>query len=179
MPHLHIPLQSGSDRILKLMKRRYISNFYYNRIKSIKNKIPNISIGVDVIVGFPTETDDDFNQTYDFLNKLEVAYLHVFTYSERENTIGIEIEPKVPKDVRRIRSKKLRTLSEYLKSEFIIKNMNVNHTILVEGIDHNEGHGYTENYIKVKVDNINTSVNDLVNVKPLTESNQYIKGQRI
>ena len=179
MPHLHIPLQSGSDRILKLMKRRYNSNFYYNRIKSIKNKIPNISIGVDVIVGFPTETDDDFNQTYDFLNKLEVAYLHVFTYSERENTIGIEIEPKVPKDVRRIRSKKLRTLSEYLKSEFIIKNMNVNHTILVEGIDHNEGHGYTENYIKVKVDNINTSVNDLVNVKPLTESNQYIKGQRI
>ena len=179
MPHLHIPLQSGSDRVLKLMKRRYNSDFYYNRIKSIKNKIPNISIGVDVIVGFPTETDDDFNKTYDFLSKLEVSYLHVFTYSERENTIGIELNPKVSKEIKRIRSKKLRALSEYLKSEFIIKNMNVNHTILIEGIDQNEGHGYTENYIKVKVDNINTSINDLVHVKPVTESDQHIKGQRI
>ena len=179
MPHLHIPLQSGSDRILKLMKRRYNSDFYYNKIKIVKNKIPNISIGVDVIVGFPTETDDDFNQTYNFLSKLEVAYLHVFTYSERENTIGMKIEPKVSQDIRNKRSKKLRKLSDYLKSKFIIKNMHRNHTILVEGIDAQEVHGYTENYIRVKVDNNDTNINELVHIKPIMEFNKYIKGQRI
>jgi threonylcarbamoyladenosine tRNA methylthiotransferase MtaB len=181
MPHLHIPLQSGSDRILKLMKRRYTRNFYYNKIKKIKNKIPNISIGVDVIVGFPTETDDDFNQTYKLLSELEVAYLHVFMYSERENTMGIDIEPKVPQDTRNKRSKKLRELSDYLKSKFIIKNMDRSHTILIEGIDAQESHGYTENYIKVKVDNNNISINELVHVKPIMimESSKHIKGQRI
>ena len=179
MPHLHIPLQSGSDRILKLMKRRYSRDFYYNKIKKIKNKIPNISIGVDVIVGFPTETNEDFNQTYKLLSELEVAYLHVFTYSERENTMGMRMEPKVPQDTRNKRSKKLRELSDYLKSKFIIKNMNKNHTILIEGIDAQEGHGYTENYIKVKVDNNNTSINELVHVKPIMESSKHIKGQRI
>ena len=179
MPHLHIPLQSGSDRILKLMKRRYSRDFYYNKIKKIKNKIPNISIGVDVIVGFPTETNEDFNQTYKLLSELEVAYLHVFTYSERENTMGMNMEPKVSQDTRNKRSKKLRELSDYLKSKFIIKNMNKNHTILIEGIDAQEGHGYTENYIKVKIDNYNTSINELVHVKPIMESSKHIKGQRI
>jgi len=182
MPHLHIPLQSGSDRILKLMKRRYSKNFYYNKIKKIKNKIPNISIGVDVIVGFPTETDADFNQTYKLLSELEVAHLHVFTYSERENTMGMDIEPKVPQDTRNKRGKKLRELSDFLKSKFIIKNMNRSHTILIEGIDAQESHGYTENYIKVKVDNNNnTIINQLVHVKPIMimESSKHIKGQRI
>jgi threonylcarbamoyladenosine tRNA methylthiotransferase MtaB len=179
MPHLHIPLQSGSDRILKLMKRRYSRDFYYNKIKKIKNKIPNISIGVDVIVGFPTETNEDFNQTYKLLSELEVAYLHVFTYSERENTMGMNMEPKVSQDTRNKRSKKLRELSDYLKSKFIIKNMNKNHTILIEGIDAQEGHGYTENYIMVKIDNNNTSINELVQVKPIMESSKHIKGQRI
>ena len=179
MPHLHIPLQSGSDRILKLMKRRYSRDFYYNKVKKIKNKIPNISIGVDVIVGFPTETNEDFNQTYKLLSELEVAYLHVFTYSERENTMGMNMEPKVSQDTRNKRSKKLRELSDYLKSKFIIKNMNKNHTILIEGIDAQEGHGYTENYIKVKIDNYNTSINELVHVKPIKESSKHIKGQRI
>ena len=179
MPHLHIPLQSGSDRILKLMKRRYSRDFYYNKIKKIKNKIPNISIGVDVIVGFPTETNEDFNQTYKLLSELEVAYLHVFTYSERENTMGMNMEPKVSQDTRNKRSKKLRELSDYLKSKFIINNMNKNHTILIEGIDAQEGHGYTENYIKVKIDNYNTSINELVHVKPIMESSKHIKGQRI
>jgi len=179
MPHLHIPLQSGSDRILKLMKRRYSRDFYYNKVKKIKNKIPNISIGVDVIVGFPTETNEDFNLTYKLLSELEVAYLHVFTYSERENTMGMNMEPKVSQDTRNKRSKKLRELSDYLKSKFIIKNMNKNHTILIEGIDAQEGHGYTENYIKVKIDNYNTSINELVHVKPIMESSKHIKGQRI
>ena len=132
MPHFHIPLQSGSDRILKLMKRKYNVRFYSNKINKIKSIIPNASIGVDVIVGFPTETDDEFNETYNLLSDLEVSYLHVFTYSERENTIAINLKPKVAQEVRNTRSKKLRALSEYLKSQFIIKNMNTNHTILVE-----------------------------------------------
>ncbi len=132
MPHLHIPLQSGSDRILKLMSRKYNSRFYSNKIKKIKSKIPNIAIGVDVIVGFPSETDDDFDETYKLLSDLEVSYLHVFTYSERENTTGISLPSKVPQEIRNKRSKSLRALSDYLKSQFIINNMSVNHTVLIE-----------------------------------------------
>ena len=177
MPHLHIPLQSGSDRILKLMSRKYNSRFYSNKIKKIKSKIPNIAIGVDVIVGFPSETDDDFNETYKLLSDLEVSYLHVFTYSERENTTGISLPSKVPQDIRNKRSKKLRALSDYLKSQFIINNMSVNHTVLIEGIDDNELHGYTENYIKVRVDSRGEEVNDLVSVQPVKGSYDSIKGK--
>ena len=176
MPHLHIPLQSGSDRILKLMRRKYNSRFYSNKIKKIKSKIPNIAIGVDVIVGFPSETDDDFNETYKLLSDLEVSYLHVFTYSERENTIGADLPSKVSQEIRNKRSKKLRALSDYLKSQFIIKNMSINHTILIEGINEEEVHGYTENYIKVRVDNKDKKVNDLVSVQPVQESFNSIKG---
>jgi len=177
MPHLHIPLQSGSDRILRLMKRKYNTRFYINKINKIKIKIPNIAIGVDVIVGFPTESDSDFIKTYELLNDLEASYLHVFTYSERDNTVGAGISPKVPQVTRNKRSKKLRRLSDYLKSQFIIKNMAVNHTILVEGIDNKELHGYTENYIKVRVDSSNMKVNDLVHVRPVEESHDFIKGK--
>ena len=177
MPHLHIPLQSGSDRILKLMSRKYNSRFYSNKIKKIKSKIPNIAIGVDVIVGFPSETDDDFNETYKLLSDLEVSYLHVFTYSERENTRGISLPSKVPQDIRNKRSKKLRALSDYLKSQFIINNMSVNHTVLIEGIDDKELHGYTENYIKVRVDSRGEEVNDLVSVQPVKGSYDSIKGK--
>ena len=177
MPHLHIPLQSGSDRILKLMSRKYNSRFYSNKIKKIKSKIPNIAIGVDVIVGFPSETDDDFNETYKLLSNLEVSYLHVFTYSERENTTGISLPSKVPQDIRNKRSKKLRALSDYLKSQFIINNMSVNHTVLIEGIDDKELHGYTENYIKVRVDSRGEEVNDLVSVQPVKGSYDSIKGK--
>ena len=115
MPHLHIPLQSGSNRILKLMKRRYSREFYADKINLIKKKIPNVSIGVDVITGFPTESEEDFMQTYNLLNELGVSYLHVFTYSERENTLGFVMEPKVPQKIRNERSKKLRALSDILK----------------------------------------------------------------
>ena len=179
MPHFHIPLQSGSDRILKLMKRKYNVRFYSNKINKIKSIIPNASIGVDVIVGFPTETDDEFNQTYNLLSDLEVSYLHVFTYSERENTIAINLKPKVAQEVRNIRSKKLRALSEYLKSQFIIKNMNTNHTILVEGVHDNVLHGYTENYIKFHVNSNRMKINDLVNVKPLDSSYGTITGKTV
>ena len=179
MPHFHIPLQSGSDRILKLMKRKYNVRFYSNKINKIKSIIPNASIGVDVIVGFPTETDDEFNETYNLLSDLEVSYLHVFTYSERENTIAINLKPKVVQEVRNIRSKKLRALSEYLKSQFIIKNMNTNHTILVEGVHDNVLHGYTENYIKFHVNSNQMKINDLVNVKPLDSSYGTITGKTV
>jgi len=179
MPHFHIPLQSGSDRILKLMKRKYNVRFYSNKINKIKSIIPNASIGVDVIVGFPTETDDEFNETYNLLSDLEVSYLHVFTYSERENTIAINLKPKVAQEVRNTRSKKLRALSEYLKSQFIIKNMNTNHTILVEGVHDNVLHGYTENYIKFHVNSNRMKINDLVNVKPLDSSYGTITGKTV
>jgi len=179
MPHFHIPLQSGSDRILKLMKRKYNVRFYSNKINKIKSIIPNASIGVDVIVGFPTETDDEFNETYNLLSDLEVSYLHVFTYSERENTIAINLKPKVAQEVRNTRSKKLRALSEYLKSQFIIKNMNTNHTILVEGVHDNVLHGYTENYIKFHVNSNQMKINDLVNVKPLDSSYGTITGKTV
>lgn len=177
MPHLHIPLQSGSDRILKLMSRKYNSRFYSNKIKKIKSKIPNIAIGVDVIVGFPSETDDDFDETYKLLSDLEVSYLHVFTYSERENTTGISLPSKVPQEIRNKRSKSLRALSDYLKSQFIINNMSVNHTVLIEGIDDKELHGYTENYIKVRVDSRGEEINDLVSVQPVKGSYDSIKGK--
>ena len=179
MPHLHIPLQSGSDRILKLMKRRYNTRFYTNKIKKIKSVIPNISIGVDVIVGFPSETDDEFNETYNLLSDLEVSYLHVFTYSERDNTYAAKLEPKVSQSIRNKRSKKLRLLSQYLKSQFIIKNMDLNHTILVEGIDENKLHGYTENYIKFHINSDKMNINDLVNVRPIESSYESIIGQKI
>ena len=179
MPHLHIPLQSGSDRILRLMKRRYNVRFYSNKIKKIKSIIPNVAIGVDVIVGFPTETNDEFNETYNLLSDLEVSYLHVFTYSERENTYAAGLDLKIPQKVRNERSKKLRLLSEYLKSQFIIKNMDTNHTILVEGVDDNELHGYTENYIKFHVNSNRIKINDLVSVKPVDSSYGTIIGKTV
>ena len=111
VPHFHIPLQSGSDRILKSMKRRYLTPLYRERVEWIKNKMPEACIGVDVIVGYPGETEEDFLATYHFLNELPVSYLHVFTYSERPNTEAIRLDGIIPNDVRAKRSKMLRALS--------------------------------------------------------------------
>ena len=179
MPHLHIPLQSGSDRILKLMKRRYSKDFYLNKICLLKKKIPNISIGVDVITGFPSETEEDFRETYNLVSNLEVSYLHVFTYSERENTLGFFMEDKVPQHIRNKRSKKLRMLSDILKAKFIIKNMNRHHQVLIENRDQEIVHGYTENYIKVKIKNSNLKINQLVSVKPTYKFEDHIEGNAI
>lgn len=176
MPHLHIPLQSGSNRILKLMKRRYTKEFYEDKINLIKRKIPNISIGVDVITGFPTETEEDFLETYNLLNRLEVSYLHVFTYSERENTLGASLESKVPQKIRNERSKRLRALSDVLKSKFIINNMDKSHKVLIESKDDEIVHGYTENYIKVKIMNKNLNINQLVSVKPIDQYLDHMVG---
>ncbi len=151
VPHFHIPLQSGSDKILKLMRRRYLSNLYIDRVARINKAMPHACIGVDVIVGFPGETDEDFLETYHFLNELNISYLHVFTYSERDNTLAAGMEGAVPKNVRAKRSKMLRGLSAKKRRAFYESQLGSTRTVLFEG-ENKAGyiHGFTENYVKVK-----------------------------
>ncbi len=151
VPHFHIPLQSGSNEILKLMRRRYMRELYVDRVSKIKTVMPHACIGVDVIVGFPGETDDRFLETYNFLNELEISYLHVFTYSERDNTVAANLEGVVPKNVRSKRSKMLRGLSAKKRRAFYESQIGSLRTVLFEG-ENKEGyiHGFTENYVKVK-----------------------------
>ena len=151
VPHFHIPLQSGSDEILKLMSRRYMTDLYIERVTKIREVMPHACIGVDVIVGFPGETDEHFLETYNFLNELDISYLHVFTYSERDNTAAVLMENVVPKNVRSKRSKMLRGLSVKKRRAFYESDLGNSRTVLFEG-ENKEGyiHGFTENYIKVK-----------------------------
>lgn len=152
MPHFHIPLQSGSNKILKMMRRKYLKELYAERVARIKEKMPHACIGVDVIVGFPGETDEDFMETYRFLNELPVSYLHVFTYSERPNTTAIKLENPVSKEKRSERSKMLHILSDKKKRFFYEQFLDEKAKVLLEAEQH-EGflNGFTENYIKVKV----------------------------
>ena len=151
VPHFHIPLQSGSDKILKKMKRRYLKKDYENRINHIKKIMPHCCIGVDVIVGFPGETNDDFIETYNFLNKLNISYLHVFSYSERDNTLASKMKGVVPKDVRNKRSKMLRILSAKKRRNFYESEIGSKRNVLFENENKNGFmFGYTENYLKVK-----------------------------
>ena len=149
--HFHIPLQSGSDKILKLMKRRYLKNLYVSRINKIKELMPDCCVGVDVIVGFPGETEEDFNETYEFLKALNISYLHVFSYSERDNTESLKINHKIPKKTRAIRSQILRKLSDKKKMNFYESNINQIRPVLFESKNY-DGYiyGYTDNYIRVK-----------------------------
>ncbi len=155
VPHFHIPLQSGSNKILKLMRRRYMRELYVERVNKIKSLMPNCCIGVDVIVGFPDETDEDFLDTYNFLNELDISYLHVFTYSERENTYAADISKEnlavvVPAHTRAERSKMLHILSEKKRRKFYEENLNKTATVLFEkSIENNLMEGFTENYIRV------------------------------
>lgn len=151
VPHFHIPLQSGSNEVLKAMRRRYMRELYVDRVTRIKNVMPHACIGVDVIVGFPGETDEHFLETYNFLNELDISYLHVFTYSERENTLAAEMEGVVPSKVRKKRSKMLRGLSAKKRRAFYESQLGKTRTVLFEG-ENKEGyiHGFTENYVKVK-----------------------------
>lgn len=151
VPHFHIPLQSGSNDILKKMKRRYLRELYADRVAKIREVMPHACIGVDVIVGFPGETDEHFLETYHFLNELDISYLHVFTYSERDNTEATEMEGVVPGNVRAKRSKMLRGLSVKKRRAFYESQIGTNRTVLFEG-ENKEGyiHGFTENYVKVK-----------------------------
>ncbi len=148
-PHFHIPLQSGSNTILRKMGRRYLRELYVDRVTKIKSLMPHCGIGVDVIVGFPGETDEHFLETYNFLNELPVSYLHVFTYSERANTRAVEMDGAVPMKKRNERSKMLRILSEKKKRKFYEENLGGDFTVLFEDdVENGKMHGFTENYIR-------------------------------
>ena len=163
MPHFHIPLQSGSDKILGLMRRRYKRELYAERVGLIKKLMPHCAIGVDVIVGFPGETEVDFNETFNFLHSLDISYLHVFTYSERANTKALDIKPVVPINTRHERNKKLRNLS-YMKMQYFTQQHEGQiRKVLFEGHDKSGMmEGYTDNYIKVTVPHKTEWVNQVI-----------------
>jgi len=173
VPHFHVPLQSGSNKILKLMKRRYLRELYEDRVNEIKSTMPHACIGVDVIVGFPGETHDDFLETYHFLNELNISYLHVFTYSERENTLASTMEGVVPKHQRAERSKMLHILSDKKRRKFYEENLGREAVVLFENdIEGGIMHGFTENYIRVMAKYDPVLVNDLkkIRLKSIHES---------
>jgi threonylcarbamoyladenosine tRNA methylthiotransferase MtaB len=166
MPHFHIPLQSGSNKILGMMRRRYKRELYADKISMIKQLIPDCGIGVDVITGFPGETDEDFKETVDFLVGLEVSYLHVFTYSERSNTHALEIEPVVPVHTRNERTKILRSLSYNKMQEFTRKHHDTTRKVLFEGKTKNGMmEGYSDNYIKISVPYNEAFTNEILDWK--------------
>lgn len=175
VPHFHIPLQSGSNKILKLMRRRYQRELYEDRVHKIKSIIPHCCIGVDVITGFPGETVQDFKDTYDFLNKLDISYLHVFTYSERANTPAAEMEGKVPMDVRRERNEQLRILSNKKNRHFYTQFIGQEKEVLFE---HHPSEkwmsGFTSNYIKIITPKNDKYINTIqkVNLAGLNEKEE-------
>ena len=164
MPHFHIPLQSGSNKILQSMRRRYNRELYEEKIIKIKNLIPDACIGVDVIVGFPGETDSEFFKTYDYLKELDISYLHVFSYSERENTEAIKIKDVVNFEERAERSKMLHILSNKKTHLFNDKFLNSNRLVLFESIKNGKVIGHTDNYIQVQVDGDSKLINKILPV---------------
>lgn len=166
VPHFHIPLQSGCDKILKSMRRRYSRDLFFNRVQTIKEQIPQCCIGADIITGFPGETDEDFKTTYKFVNELDLSYLHVFTFSERDNTPAEKMSHSVTHKTRNERSKILRTLSEkkrrYFYGQFINQTMKV---LFENDIENGLMHGFTDNYIRVSTPHDPTLVNQLVNIE--------------
>ena len=166
MPHFHIPLQSGSNRILGLMRRRYRRELYADRVRLIKTLMPHCAIGVDVIVGFPSESENDFKDTFEFLYSLDISYLHVFTYSERDNTLALSIKPVVPMNVRHERNKVLRNLS-YMKMQYFTEQHSGHvRKVLFEAHDKSGMmEGYTDNYIKVTMPHKAEWVNEIIDWK--------------
>ncbi len=165
VPHFHVPLQSGSDEILQKMNRRYLSDLYRDRVQTIKSALPNCCIGVDVITGFPGETEEHFLETYHFLNELDISYLHVFTYSEREKTPAMEMDQVVPLATRRKRTNMLRSLSEKKKRYFYESQLgHIGKVLFEEDIEEGMMHGYTENYIRVKAKYDPILINELKTV---------------
>ena len=163
MPHFHIPLQSGSNRILGLMRRRYLRELYAERVQLIKQAMPHCAIGVDVITGFPSESETDFKETFDFLQELDVSYLHVFTYSERDHTKALEIKPVVPIHIRQERNKLLRNLSFMKLRHFTEQHVGQSRSVLFEHQDRNGMmEGYTDNYIRVQTPYRQEWVNSLI-----------------
>jgi threonylcarbamoyladenosine tRNA methylthiotransferase MtaB len=166
VPHFHVPLQSGSNKILKLMRRRYLRELYAARVEKIKSLMPNACIGVDVIVGFPGETHEDFLETYKFLNELNISYLHVFTYSERDNTLAASMPDSVPMNERHERSKMLHILSDKKRRAFYESNLGAEFSVLFEN-DIEEGmmHGFTDNYVRVAAKYDPMLINELKKVR--------------
>ena len=173
MPHFHVPLQSGSDKILGAMRRRYKRTLYENCVAKIKQCIPDACIGVDVIVGFPGETDDDFLDTYNFLNELDISYLHVFTYSERPNTDALEIGAVVSKGDRAYRSKMLHILSDKKRRFFHEQFIGQERPVLFESVKNGKIMGHTDNYIQVQVNGEIDLINTINNIL-LSENNDMI-----
>lgn len=171
VPHFHMPLQSGNNQVLAKMRRRYKRELYAERVAKIKSLMPNCCIGVDVIVGFPGETREDFIDTYNFLNDMDISYLHVFTYSERENTIAAQMEGAVPGAQRSDRSKMLHILSEKKRRAFYESQLGAEDLVLFEG-DIKDGymHGFSKNYVKVRTEYDPLLVNEVVPVKFLSIS---------
>lgn len=172
VPHFHIPLQSGSDKILKMMRRRYVRDVYESRIRKIKTLMPQACIGVDVIVGFPGETEEDFLETYHFLNELDISYFHVFTYSERAKTTANKMEGKVPMIERKRRNEMLTILSEKKRRKFYEEQLGNSFHVLFES-EKEEGfmYGFTENYVKIKSPYDPLLINEIQKVR-LKEINQ-------
>ncbi|MFM8912409.1 MAG: MiaB/RimO family radical SAM methylthiotransferase, partial [Flammeovirgaceae bacterium] len=166
VPHFHIPLQSGSNKILRLMRRRYQRELYTERVNKIKALMPHCCIGVDVIVGFPGETKEDFLETYQFLNELDISYLHVFTYSERENTLAAEMANAVPPKERAERSKMLHILSDKKRRAFYEQNLGKTFQVLFENdVEDGKIHGFTENYVRVCAQYDPLLINELKKVR--------------
>lgn len=166
VPHFHIPLQSGSNEILKKMRRRYLRELYEDKIEKIKYFMPQACIGTDVIVGFPGESNEQFMKTFHFLNEMKISYLHVFTYSERENTEAFQMHGIIPKYIRQKRNQVLRSLSEIKRHKFYKSQIGTEHIVLFEE-ENREGflYGFTENYIRVKIPCNEAIPNSLLNVK--------------
>tara|TARA_Y100000588_G_scaffold393231_2_gene508290 strand:+ start:109483 stop:110775 length:1293 start_codon:yes stop_codon:yes gene_type:complete len=177
MPHFHIPLQSGSDKILSAMRRRYKRELYEDRVKKIKNLIPNACIGVDVIVGFPGETDDDFLDTYIFLNELDISYLHVFTYSERINTDAYIFDEPVSKKNRAKRSKMLHILSDKKRRQFYDQFLDTNRKVLFENIKNGKLFGHTDNYIQIQTEGNKNLVNSIHSVRLALNKGAVVEGE--
>jgi threonylcarbamoyladenosine tRNA methylthiotransferase MtaB len=151
MPHFHIPLQSGSNKTLAAMRRRYRRELYQDRVATIKTLMPHCCIGADVIVGFPGETDADFNETFQFLHELDISYLHVFTYSERAGTLAADMKEVVPMHIRNDRNKKLRNLSYQKMQYFTAQHNGTRRPVLFEKAPRNSMmEGFTDNYIKIQ-----------------------------
>ena len=176
MPHFHIPLQSGSDNILKAMRRRYDTNLYADLIKKIKIKIPDVAIGVDVMVGFPGETEEDFLSTYNFIKKLEISYLHVFTYSERPNTDALNLDKIVSMEKRKERSKILHSLSDEKLLNFYDQFIGQKRPVLFESIKNGQLIGHSDNYIKIKSNGTPDLINTIQNVDLLDNDGRYVYG---
>ncbi len=177
MPHYHIPLQSGSNKILKLMRRRYDKLLYQSKVKKIKSMNPDACIGADIIVGFPSETENDFLDTYNFISDLDISYLHVFTYSERKNTDAALIPNPVSMYNRSRRRKMLHILSEKKMRGFYSKFLNTKRNVLYENKKNGYLYGHTDNYIKVKIKESKKYINTIQKTNLITIQDKNVVGQ--